>query len=95
MNLAVDCITAEATLAAIAKVISPSGTVGILLPIKEGSNVRGEEGTQMHMEIPEDKNPFSKGTNIVGVRTFNYQEVSTSVSTRAMQRAKSDYRTNI
>ncbi|KAK0466197.1 chaperonin 10-like protein, partial [Desarmillaria tabescens] len=72
--LAVDCITAEGTIAEVAKVISSTGTVALLLPVKEGNNVRGEGGSQMYMEIPEGRNPFPKSVNVRGVRTFLYQE---------------------
>ncbi|SJL15756.1 related to Zn-dependent oxidoreductases [Armillaria ostoyae] len=72
--LAVDCITAEGTIAKVAKVISQTGTVALLLPIKEGNNVRGEKDAQMYMSIPEGRSPFSKSVNVRGVRTFLYQE---------------------
>ncbi|PBL00236.1 hypothetical protein ARMGADRAFT_1024265 [Armillaria gallica] len=49
--LAVDCITAEGTIAKVAKVISQMGTVALLLPIKEGNNVRGEGDAPMYREI--------------------------------------------
>ncbi|KAG7452024.1 GroES-like protein [Guyanagaster necrorhizus] len=70
--LAIDCITAEGTIAEVSKVTSETGTVALLLPVKEGNNVRGE--AQMYMEIPEGRNPFPKSVNIRGVRTFLYQE---------------------
>ncbi|KAK0209065.1 chaperonin 10-like protein [Desarmillaria ectypa] len=72
--LAMDCITAEGTISEVAKVISETGTVALLLPVKEGNNVRGEGDAQMYMEIPEGRNPFPKSVNIRGVRTFLYQE---------------------
>ncbi|KAK0466201.1 chaperonin 10-like protein [Desarmillaria tabescens] len=66
--LAVDCITAEGTIAEVAE-------VALLLPVKEGNNVRGEGESQMYMEIPEGRNPFPKSVNVCGVRTFLYQEL--------------------
>ncbi|KAK0434020.1 chaperonin 10-like protein [Armillaria borealis] len=74
--LAVDCITAEGTIVEVSKVISRTGTVALLLPIKEGNNVRGEGDAPMYMSIPEGRNPFPKSVNVRGVRTFLYQEVS-------------------
>jgi NADPH:quinone reductase-like Zn-dependent oxidoreductase len=72
--LVLDCITAAGTLAAIAKVISPEGTIALLLPIKEGNSVRGPLGTEMYMELPERLNPFPSSVQVVGVQTFRYQE---------------------
>ncbi|KAK0500854.1 chaperonin 10-like protein [Armillaria luteobubalina] len=72
--LAVDCITAEGTIAEVSKVISQTGTVALLLPIKEGNNVRGEKDAQMYMSIPEGRSPFPKSVSVRGVRTFLYQE---------------------
>ncbi|PBL00228.1 GroES-like protein [Armillaria gallica] len=72
--LAVDCITAEGTIAEVAKVISQTGTVALLLPIKEGNNVTGEKDAQMYMSIPEGRSPFSESVNVRGVRTLLYQE---------------------
>ncbi|KAK7049878.1 hypothetical protein VNI00_005308 [Paramarasmius palmivorus] len=71
----VDCITAEGTLSLIGKVVSPQGTVAILLPIKKGNKVRGGEGEEeMAMALPEDNEFLPKGTKVVGVRTFLYLE---------------------
>jgi NADPH:quinone reductase-like Zn-dependent oxidoreductase len=73
--LAFDCIGAEATVENIAKVMSPTGKVGFLLPIKEGDNVRGGEGSEMFMELPAKMNKFAKTTETVGILTFAYQTV--------------------
>ncbi|KAK0233951.1 chaperonin 10-like protein [Armillaria fumosa] len=72
--LAMDCITVQGTIAKVAKVISQTGTVALLLPVKEGDNVRGEGDAPMHFEIPEGRSPFLKSVNVRGVRTFLYQE---------------------
>ncbi|TFK42016.1 chaperonin 10-like protein [Crucibulum laeve] len=72
--LVVDCIAAKPTLENIAKVISPLGTLAVLLPIKEGSNVTGNIEEEMHFSIPDSMNPFPKELKIVGVRTFLYHE---------------------
>ncbi|KAJ6581936.1 chaperonin 10-like protein [Mycena capillaripes] len=69
--IAIDSISAEGTLAKIAEVMSPTGTVAILLPIKEGNTVAVGEAP-MHGEIPEGRNPFPAETKIVYVRTFEY-----------------------
>ncbi|KAK0481388.1 chaperonin 10-like protein [Armillaria novae-zelandiae] len=72
--LAVDCFTTEGTVAEVSKVISQTGTVALLLPIKEGSNVRGEGDARMHIEIPKGRNSFPKSVNVRRVRTRLYQE---------------------
>ncbi|KAJ7463397.1 chaperonin 10-like protein [Mycena galericulata] len=71
--LAYDSITAEGTLAKIAQVISPQGTVALLLPIKEGNKVAVGEAP-MHMQIPSGRSPFLPETKVVGVRTFQYRD---------------------
>ncbi|KAK7464406.1 hypothetical protein VKT23_006570 [Stygiomarasmius scandens] len=73
VDLVLDCITAESTLSAIGKVVSPLGTLAILLPVKEGDKVRGDE--KMYMEIPEKMSGLiPQGTKIIGVRTFFYAQ---------------------
>lgn len=72
---AVDCITAEATLGLVAKVISPRGKVALLLPIKEGNTVTNDQQQSLYFELPKEKNPFPPTTEIIAVRTFLYQEV--------------------
>lgn len=74
--LAMDSIATEGTLKNIAKVIRPGGTVAVLLPIKESTALIVDEVGQMHSEIPEGMNPFSKDTHVIIVRTFLYQQVS-------------------
>jgi len=76
VSLILDCVTAEGTLAKISKIISSSGTVGLLLPIKQGDKVTGGTDTEMAMELADEKNPFPKTVNIIGVKTFTYQTVS-------------------
>ncbi|KAJ7117591.1 chaperonin 10-like protein [Mycena epipterygia] len=71
--LALDSITAMGTMAKIAQVISPQGTVALLLPIKEGDTVAVGDA-QMHLAIPEGRNPFPPQTKIAYVRTFDYAE---------------------
>ncbi|THV06442.1 GroES-like protein [Dendrothele bispora CBS 962.96] len=73
VDLVLDCITAESTLNAIGKVVSPLGTLAILLPVKEGDKVRGTE--KMYMELPEQmKGLIPQGTKVLGVRTFFYAQ---------------------
>ncbi|KAJ7117614.1 GroES-like protein [Mycena epipterygia] len=71
--LALDCITAEGTLARIAQVLSPQGTVALLLPIKTGDTV-AVGSAAMHSELPAERNPFAPETKIAYVRTFTYAE---------------------
>ncbi len=81
VSLALDCISAEATIATIANVIDPSGTLAILLPIKRGNKVRADgDASAMYWEIPADENPLPKGVTVKGVRAFLYQDVRRSCS---------------
>jgi len=63
--LVLDCISAEGTLAAISKVLSPEGAIGVLLPVKEGNAVSGAPGSDLLTSVPEAKNPFPKTVNVV------------------------------
>ncbi|KDR85541.1 hypothetical protein GALMADRAFT_132225 [Galerina marginata CBS 339.88] len=72
--LAVDCITAESTLEIIARMVSPLSKVALLLPIKQGDTVTNALDQAFYFEIPEEKNLFPKGTELIGVRTFSYQQ---------------------
>jgi NADPH:quinone reductase-like Zn-dependent oxidoreductase len=75
VTLALDCITAvEDSMATIAKVISPQGSLAILLPVKIGTTLTVDDVAKMSWDIPEDKNPLPEGTNVVQVRAFEYQE---------------------
>ncbi|KAG5222352.1 GroES protein [Salix suchowensis] len=65
VQYAIDSITSQGTIATIAKVISPSGTLALLLPIKEGSSVRGAPEAQMLWELPDAWNVLPKGTKYV------------------------------
>jgi NADPH:quinone reductase-like Zn-dependent oxidoreductase len=78
--LAIDAVTSEATLQQLGKVMSPLGKLAILLPIKEGASVTTGLDQEMYWEIRHDKTPFPKGTEIIPVRTFNYQQVSRSIT---------------
>ncbi|KIY49848.1 GroES-like protein [Fistulina hepatica ATCC 64428] len=69
----VDCIAARATLARIAEFVDPEGKVAELLPVKEGSNVRGPEGAAMYLGVPPNS-PLPEGTEFIGVRTMLYQK---------------------
>jgi NADPH:quinone reductase-like Zn-dependent oxidoreductase len=76
VKYAVDCVTAEVTLQKIAKVVGKGSIVALLLPIKEGSTVTGAgPGGQMWSELPEDRNPFPREVELVGTKTFTYQNV--------------------
>jgi NADPH:quinone reductase-like Zn-dependent oxidoreductase len=76
VQLALDCVSAEGTIAIVSKVVSEEGTVAVLLPIKEGNSVTGAAGSTLHIQIPEGRNPFAKTVTIVYVSTFTYQTVS-------------------
>ncbi|KIJ54027.1 hypothetical protein M422DRAFT_25016 [Sphaerobolus stellatus SS14] len=67
----VDCISAESTLKQIAPVVAERSLVGLLLPIKEGSSLT--TSGEMWLVLPDEKNPFAKGVECIGVKTFTYQ----------------------
>ncbi|KAJ6581935.1 GroES-like protein [Mycena capillaripes] len=71
--LAMDAISTVNTIAKIAEVMSPTGTVALLIPIKEGDTVAVGEAP-MHWTIPEGRNPFPAETKVVYVRTFEYAQ---------------------
>jgi NADPH:quinone reductase-like Zn-dependent oxidoreductase len=73
VQLALDCVSAESTLSIVSRVISPQGTLALLLPIKEGSSVAG---TKLYTQLPEATNPFEKSVNIIYVTSLTYQAVS-------------------
>lgn len=77
LTMAVDCITAESTMDILAKILSPTGSVALLMPVKEGTTLNNalEDKLYLDLPIPDSLNPFQKGTNIIGVRTFLYQTV--------------------
>lgn len=79
LNLVLDCITAQSTMATISKMVSTEGTVAVLLPLKIGSKVRSDESDTMYLVIPDELNTLPKGTRLAGVRTFLFEEASTSV----------------
>ncbi|KAF7783992.1 hypothetical protein Agabi119p4_157 [Agaricus bisporus var. burnettii] len=75
LSVAVDCISAINTMVNIKDVLSPTGTVALLMPVKEGISLNVDEGKNMILDLPlpAKLNPFEKETNIIGVRTFFYQ----------------------
>ena len=76
VELVMDCISAEGTLKRVAQVVQSNAKVALLLPVKEGDSVITESG-RAWMELPPDRNPFEEGVEVIGVRTFLYQEVGT------------------
>ncbi|KAM6495438.1 GroES (chaperonin 10)-like protein [Amanita muscaria] len=74
VDLVMDCITTQTTMATIADIVSPRGKVAVLLPLKMGSKVRSEENDEMFLEIPDRLNPLPEGTKLAGVKTFLYQQ---------------------
>ncbi|KIM70028.1 hypothetical protein SCLCIDRAFT_101364 [Scleroderma citrinum Foug A] len=73
VELVMDCISAEGTLKRVAQVVQSNAKVALLLPVKEGDSVITESG-RAWMELPPDRNPFEEGVEVIGVRTFLYQE---------------------
>ncbi|KAJ8457022.1 hypothetical protein ONZ45_g18483 [Pleurotus djamor] len=74
VQYAIDSITSQGTIEIISKTINPSGTLALLLPIKEGSAVRGAPNSRMVFDLPEEWNVIPKGVKIVYVRTFLYDQ---------------------
>jgi NADPH:quinone reductase-like Zn-dependent oxidoreductase len=75
--IVIDGVTSEGTLKIIARLVSPRGKVALLLPVKEGDSVTvHKDGGKMYLDYPEERNPLPKGTKVIGVRTFLYQNVS-------------------
>lgn len=72
--LAVDCVSVKESLAVLGKVVSATGKVALLLPIKEGSTITGNVEEKLYMKLPDDINPFSKDIEVFEIKTFLYQE---------------------
>ncbi|KAJ6591338.1 chaperonin 10-like protein [Mycena sp. CBHHK59/15] len=74
VELALDAVTAEGTIARVAQVLSPRGAVALLLPIKAGDAVAPGPGGELFGVLPETRNPFPDTTRVVYVRTFLFRE---------------------
>jgi threonine dehydrogenase-like Zn-dependent dehydrogenase len=73
IEIVLDCVSSQSTISDIAKLVSPSGVVAILLPFKMGN---GFESKELYMDtIPDDMNPLPKGVRIAGVRNLKFEEV--------------------
>ncbi|KAF5345143.1 hypothetical protein D9758_009696 [Tetrapyrgos nigripes] len=72
IDLVLDCISTETTLGTIGKFISPLGKLAILLPVKEGDNVCGDEKMNINpSQFPEKmQGLILKEMTLYGVRTF-------------------------
>ncbi|KAJ7066370.1 chaperonin 10-like protein [Mycena amicta] len=71
--MAVDAVSAEDTVARIGEVLSPQGSIAVLLPIKEGDAV-ATGNAPMHWELRPERNPFSRETKVAYVRTFLFDQ---------------------
>ncbi|TRM66784.1 chaperonin 10-like protein [Schizophyllum amplum] len=72
--LVVDCISTETTLEAVGKVLAPDGAIALLLPVKDGSQLRGAPAEGMYFEVPDHmKGYLPEGVKKLLVRTFLYQ----------------------
>ncbi|KAJ8508461.1 hypothetical protein ONZ45_g9266 [Pleurotus djamor] len=74
VQYALDSIGSQGTVAIVSEVISPSGKLALLLPIKEGSSIRGASDARMVLELPEDWNILPKGVTISYVSTLTYDQ---------------------
>jgi NADPH:quinone reductase-like Zn-dependent oxidoreductase len=77
LTKAVDCISAMNTMSNIANVLDPTGSVALLLPVKKGTTLNVDDGSDLisNLPLPDGLNPFGKEINVIGVRTFYYHEV--------------------
>ena len=77
---AVDIVAAEASLAAIAKVLElgekSESKLAVLIPVKEGDTVTNPVDKAMFTEIPPFVEKLFPGVEIIPVRTFQFQSVS-------------------
>ncbi|XP_006453991.1 hypothetical protein AGABI2DRAFT_196626 [Agaricus bisporus var. bisporus H97] len=76
LTMVVDCISATTTMNNIAKVLKPTGTVALLMPVKKGTTLNVDEESDLitTLPLPDQLNPFGEKANVIGVRTFFYQE---------------------
>ncbi|KAJ3563575.1 hypothetical protein NP233_g8851 [Leucocoprinus birnbaumii] len=76
LAISVDCISSESTMGILAKFMSPTGSVALLLPVKEGKTLNNSPDEELFLAwpMPDSINPFPKEANLIGVRTFFYQE---------------------
>ncbi|KAG6830230.1 hypothetical protein H0H92_001670 [Tricholoma furcatifolium] len=74
--IAVDCIAAEPSIAALANIVSTTATVALLLPIKKSNTLTAQNASDFTLDLPENNAPFSPSAKLVGVRTFLYLEAS-------------------
>nr|GAT56977.1 predicted protein [Mycena chlorophos] len=73
VELALDAVTADSTIARIAPLMAPTGSIALLLPIKVGDAVAvGDAG--MRWELPAEVNPLAAETKINYVRTFLFDK---------------------
>lgn len=73
----VNCVGTLDTISAIGKFISSEGTVGVLLPMKEGSALIGE--SQLLTQLPKDTNPFPNTVSIAYANALAYQAVCSQI----------------
>ncbi|KAJ7066300.1 chaperonin 10-like protein [Mycena amicta] len=72
---ALDCISADATIAKIGPLVRPrGGKVAVLLPIQVGDTVAASGEAGIKPAIPDEENPFGEGVEIVYVKTFTYRK---------------------
>ncbi|KAG5352246.1 hypothetical protein C0989_003077 [Termitomyces sp. Mn162] len=65
----VDCIAAEPSMKALANIVSPTGKVAILLPVKNSNTLTVKQVSEF-TDLPEDNAPFARSVRLYGVRTF-------------------------
>ncbi|KAG6911275.1 hypothetical protein DXG01_002114 [Tephrocybe rancida] len=66
--LVVDCIAAVPSMAALAKIVSPTGTVALLMPFKKTNTITVKHASDMTNEFPQDNEPFSREVKLLAVR---------------------------
>ncbi|KAG6911276.1 hypothetical protein DXG01_002115 [Tephrocybe rancida] len=68
--LVVDCIAAVPSMAALAKIVSPTGTAALLMPFKKTNTITVKHASDMTNDLPQDNEPFSLEVKLLAVKTF-------------------------
>ncbi|KAG6808566.1 hypothetical protein H0H92_003704, partial [Tricholoma furcatifolium] len=72
--LAVDCISAQSSMSALSGIVSTTGTIAFLLPVKKSNSLTVQHASDMAFALPEDNAPFSPSVTRLGVMAFKYRE---------------------
>lgn len=76
VKIALDAISAETSLATVARMVEPGSKVVALLPFKEGSSIAPPPGKHMTVETPEKVQALFNDVDLILVNAFKYLSVS-------------------